>query len=201
MDKYSTAVALLLFEQASKGNTHAFATIVKLYEEKLKHCIENYIPVNDAFFDDIIQETWITIWRQSNSIKDKKNPLSWVLKIGRNIAISHIRKQKRFTNLDATQEDKYHPHPHAENTFAQHHYLLVKALEGLSKRQQELVVLRFVNNLSYKDIARICNLSPHTVRNHLSRAIKNLRIKIHRFLCWVLVLINELETQWVADIY
>ncbi len=195
MNQYSITDALLLFEQASKGNSHAFENIIQLYKEPLQQCIEKYISRQDPSFDDVMQEVWMILWRQSASIKEKDNPLSWAIKISRNIAISTIRKQKNNSYLDLNLESGHHEESILEKKIASSYnrHILLKAMENLSQRQQELIIQRFFKGYSYKKIARICDISQHTVRNQLSLARKIMRNNINRFWAWVLVFIKEID--------
>jgi RNA polymerase sigma factor (sigma-70 family) len=202
MAEHSIQAALLLFKKASKGDTHAFASIVTLYKPYLQSCIEKYIPIDQDIFEDVLQETWISIWLQCKSIKDKKNPLPWILRIARNTAVSAIRKQKRNLSVDEIPEHWMKSSSLANNPFEGRagQLFLLKALEGLSARQRELIVLKFANGYSNKEIARICGLSPNTVRNQLSIAKKNMRIQISRFLCWLLFIVNDVYADYRAEL-
>jgi len=137
--------------------------------------------------EDAVQDAYVRAFRAFDTFAGD-DPRPWLLAIVRNVAYSafNVRKQSRLVirliedsneemgvgGAEAAIQD---PSPETITIIQQEHKLLLEALAGLSHVQREVLVLREMQGLSYKDIANIMGSEIGTVMSRLSRARAELR--------------------------
>jgi RNA polymerase sigma factor (sigma-70 family) len=96
---------------------------------------------------------------------------AWVARVAVNAAISSLRKTRRLVPLDSHDPGQALPFSDRVDVEA--------ALDQLSDRQREVVVLRHLQDRSEGETAQILGISPGSVKRHLSRALDRLRTSPH----------------------
>ena len=91
---------------------------------------------------------------------------AWVLRVAANLAIDSIRRRRPLVER---------PRPLEVEERAAVHLALVGALGALSRRQREVVVLRYLSDLSEDDVATALGIGAGSVKTHLRRGLDNLR--------------------------
>ena len=137
--------------------------------------------------EDAVQDAYIRAFRAFDTFAGN-DPRPWLLAIVRNVAYSafNARKQSRHVIKligDSNEEEwvggaeaaTQDPSPETIAIVRQEHKLLLEALAGLSPVQRDVLVLREMEGLSYKDIADIMGSEIGTVMSRLSRARAELR--------------------------
>jgi RNA polymerase sigma factor (sigma-70 family) len=90
----------------------------------------------------------------------------WVIRVSSNLAIDRWRKLQRARRI-AAPDDLAAPNPDRVD--------LARALDTLPRRQRDVVVLRFVADLSQSSVANALGCSTGTVKTHAARALVTLR--------------------------
>jgi len=137
--------------------------------------------VDDA--QDLTQETFIKALQRKDQIKDLEKASHWLSRIATNTAIDFLRRHGRLSMSDiselpeplATEPEKS---PERLLLQAEHSAYLQDGLRLLSERERTALVLRDVDGLPGRDVARLLNCSEATVRSHIANA----RIKFRRYL-------------------
>jgi len=91
---------------------------------------------------------------------------AWVLRVASNLAIDMVRRRRPPLR---------EPQPLWIEERIAVHLSLVKALESLSRRQRDVVVLRYIGDLSEEDVSSVLGLAPGSVKTHLRRGLERLR--------------------------
>ena len=102
----------------------------------------------------------------------------WVFTIAHNTVIQFYRLHERWeTTLIDALPDLYSSDPQPDEAYSdkQRYQWLQAALEKLSPRRKEIVLLRFASGLRNQEIAAVLNLDERTVASHLSRALEDLQ--------------------------
>ncbi len=95
----------------------------------------------------------------------------WVVTVSTNLSIGHLRKARRPLLLLGSGG---HQRPaHVDDRVD-----LVEALRGISKRQRDVVVMRYFLDLSEAEIAGTMGISVSSVKTHLQRGLGNLRLTL-----------------------
>ncbi len=126
---------------------------------------------------DVVQETFVQLQRDGSELHDDA-PAKWLFTVCRNRALNVCRKEKRMTYLDhelleAREGDAPLPFERMEQQEASG--FLLRIVATLPPRQQEVLQLKFQNDLSYQEISEITKLSASNVGVIIHNALKTLR--------------------------
>jgi len=137
--------------------------------------------VDDA--QDLTQETFIKALQRQEQIKDLGKSAHWLSRIATNTAIDFLRRHGRFSISDISELSEplaTEPEESPERLVlrAEHSAWLQDGLRLLSERERTALVLRDIDGLPGREVARLLNCSEATVRSHIANA----RIKFRRYL-------------------
>ncbi len=159
-------------------NTQAFNKIVKENHEKIYSLFRNMVKTHDTA-DDLTQETFIKVYKNLDKFKGESKMFTWIYRIAVNTGLNHLRKEKvkqviglENAKLPAADEKKELPDQAKD--------ILQVAIKKLSPKQQMVVILRTYQEMSYKEIANIMNISLSTAKANYSHGIKNLKHKLEK---------------------
>lgn len=127
---------------------------------------------------DIMQETFLRLWRQWQEGSDVVNPRAWVLRVARNLAEDHAKSAFRRYGTQAPQtmngvegrEILPLEEMAREETFGQ----LRKELEQLAPADREILTLRYALEYDTNEIAEVLEINATAVHMRLSRARQRL---------------------------
>lgn len=126
---------------------------------------------------DVVQDTFIRLYQQDIE-KVKDGLKAWLFTVCRNRALDVIRKEKRIVGLEEEQMARV---PSLRRTPSERVDLeervsqVHEALARLSENQREVILLKFVQGLSYEEISKITELSSGNVGFLLHTGLKRLR--------------------------
>ena len=124
--------------------------------------------------EDLSQEVFLKVYRKANELRDADRFCAWMYAIARNVLISHWRQQK--TRIVETELEALDPG--ATGVFVSATELpklrLMEWLEGLEPGERDLVILRFVDGLSYKELAVALNTPVGTIKWRISEVRRKL---------------------------
>ncbi|HEU0273362.1 MAG TPA: sigma-70 family RNA polymerase sigma factor [Candidatus Udaeobacter sp.] len=126
---------------------------------------------------DIVQETFMKFQR-NGALTRQSEPATWLFTVCRNSALNLCRKERRMMYLDEriieSQEDKQ-PLPHERMQEREAAGFLTRIIATLPPRQQEVLQLKFQNDLSYEQIAKVTKTTANCVGVLIHTALKTLR--------------------------
>lgn len=129
---------------------------------------------------DVVQDVFLRLWKEPREKVDGHVRL-WLFRVCRNRALEIKRKGKRMsalegTGLEQTPSEKPSPECVAErqDSLSQ----ILQMIQTLPDNQQEVVRLKFQNEMSYKEIADVTEFTVSNVGFLLHTAIKTLRTRI-----------------------
>jgi RNA polymerase sigma factor (sigma-70 family) len=174
----------ILVKSYVEGNNAAFEVLLTRYQSKVYYYIFQIVR-DKELTEDIFQETFIkaitTI--QQGRYYDSGKFLAWINRIAHNLVIDHFRKQKNENTISADSYD-YDIFQHAdisdlsiEDILSNEQVLrdVVKMVNYLPTVQQEVVRMRFFENLSFKEIAEKTDVSINTALGRMRYALLNMR--------------------------
>jgi RNA polymerase sigma-70 factor (ECF subfamily) len=139
------------------------------YDKIYKYC---YFKVkNTHLAEDLTQETFLKYFSQNTYIS-KGKPLAYLYTIAKNLCIDAYRKPEAM-QLDETADEIP-----AENNIdeLETNIIINQAVRTLPEDLQEIVMLRFANDLSVLDISRIIGLSRFAVRRKINSTLNKLKL-------------------------
>ena len=163
-----------------------FLELVRKHQDRIyRHAL--YLMKNTEDAKDMAQETFIKAWQHRSKLR-QKTVHSWLLKCVRNLCFNQLKRRKfqvhlseeesdgdTFGMLLKTQEDKSSPSPE-EITIRQETKLLVhRAIAELPDSMRSIVIMRELEEMSYKEIAAVVKQPENSVKSIAFRARKRLR--------------------------
>ncbi|SDP83976.1 RNA polymerase sigma factor [Clostridium gasigenes] len=155
-----------LIKKAKKGNKVAFVELLKLYEKDI-YLFAKHMLVNEELIKDAVQETIMTVYEKIDDLRNIDSFKFWLLKILGNKCRDTLKRQRKILYLDT-----YIEKVHIENGYEE--IEIRQCLEELSEDYKKVIVLYYFNDLSYKEISALLNISEGTVKSRLSRAKEKL---------------------------
>lgn len=167
----------MLVSKAQRGDTRAFSTLYTRYYTPLFRFVS--LRVNDTeTAEDLTSEIFLKIYRSLPTFAvSNVSPLAYWYTIARNTIIDCYRTNKTVPLTEDHADTLIDESPTPEEQA--HRALDIRRLHThvsqLSAEQQEVIRLRFGDELSYSDIARAVGKKEDAVRQIVSRTIKQLR--------------------------
>ena len=162
------------FEKLKTGDKDSFDL---LYEEYYLVLFRTALLIlgNKEDSEDVLQDTFVSIYKNAKSLSDFEKLKPWIFSILKNTAYTRYKKRKReFPDefvLDKTEESPVYL---GEDDFTEKSEIQ-DALMNLKEKEREVLVLYYYNDFSIEEIAKILNTFKGTVKSRLYRARKNLK--------------------------
>ncbi|HEX9081115.1 MAG TPA: sigma-70 family RNA polymerase sigma factor [Holophagaceae bacterium] len=177
---YHTPEVLAWVEAAQTGDQAAFASLVRLFSRdvygKAFSILKNH---QDA--DDVVQETFIRVFRALPGFRFESSFRTWLITIATRQALNYRERMGRdHESLDLPEEGLEHPALRVEETQAmalldeEARRLLYEALPKLPRRQKEALSLKLQHDWKYERIAEEMGTSVGSVKAHIFHAIQSL---------------------------
>lgn len=166
-----------------RNDPTAFNAFIKEHQDKVYNLVLNKVQhVEDA--EEITQDVFIAVFNKPEAFRGESAVSTWLYRIAINKCIDHIRKKQSrkrwsFTGLFSSgsevNEPKEFDHPGVLSENKEKAALLFKAMKQLSGNQHTAWVLSEMENMSYKEISEIMDVSVSSVESLLFRARQNLK--------------------------
>jgi RNA polymerase sigma-70 factor, ECF subfamily len=163
----------LLVLRCQTGDESALGELIGRFTPRLAYFVHTLVA--DAHrTDDILQETWIDVVRQLPKLQDTGAFAAWLYRIARGKVDLHFRRNGAVVRASEELDDVAAPADDVE--FAAEDAARVHAaLDRLPIEQREVLVLRFLDGLSYEQIAEIVGRPTGTVRSRIHYGKQALR--------------------------
>ena len=166
----------MLVQRAICRDSQAFA---ELYDRHVVRVYRHiYYLINDQKeAEDLTAQTFLQAWEAVGRFQPRGAPFaSWLLRIAHNLAVSHLRAQKGDAQLHESLIDDGLPrNPEAVVERQAEEERVRQAVLRLGDDQRQVIILRFVEELDYKEVAGILGKSVAAVRVIQHRALCALR--------------------------
>jgi len=179
-----------LIERFQQGDLYAFDLIVKRYKDQLINFAYRFLGgLEDS--EDIVQETFLRVFRKKNAYKKVAKFSTWIYTITGNLAKTELRRRKRrkllsISNLGYNNKDYELPDekkgPEEKVDLAIQDEMIQSAINSLSKKFREVIILRDIQELSYEEISNIAKIPLGTVKSRVNRGRLKLQEKLNELL-------------------
>lgn len=162
----------VLVVRCQAGDRAAFEELVELYQPRLHYFLAKMVGDHDAA-DDLLQECWFDVYRGLAKLADPGAFPAWLYRIARHRALRELRRRRQplssLEGIDLADEegDDDFSAEDAEGVHA--------ALAHLTPAHREVLLLRFIEEMAYEDIARVTGCQLGTVRSRIHYAKGALR--------------------------
>jgi RNA polymerase sigma-70 factor, ECF subfamily len=180
-----------IIKKLRQGNENAFRELVGNYQRMVVNtCFGLLHNTEDA--EDVAQEVFIEVFRSVENFRADSKISTWLYRIAVNRSLNFIRdnkKRKWFQSFDDVVESKKEmlnqlnhqsaDDPESELENSQRAIILHEAIDSLPENQRVAFTLNKYEDLAYKEISEVMNLSISSVESLIHRAKKNLQKKLH----------------------
>lgn len=168
----------------AKGNNNAFDILLSRYQSSIYFYI-NFIVHNKDLAEDIFQETFVKVIMtiKQNRYTESGKFKAWIMRIAHNLIIDNYR-QERIENTisnDEVEVDLFNNMKLCDDSIEDHMVRqqalkdVRKLVEFLPENQREVLVMRYYQDLSFKEIADITGVSINTALGRMRYALLNMR--------------------------
>ncbi|RUT36462.1 sigma-70 family RNA polymerase sigma factor [Paenibacillus zeisoli] len=164
-----------LIRAAQSGDRDALITLLREIEQQV-YRTAYYILNNEQDAHDAAQEALIRVYTKIDSYEEKAQFKTWVQRIVTNICIDKFRRSKPTVSIDEHEmvfQGKENVERQVMSTYLAQD--IQEAINQLPDHHRSVVVLRYVQDLSYSEIADCLDLPLNTVKSYLFRARQQLQ--------------------------
>ena len=163
---------MLLISRARGGDREAFGALVEQYRDNVYRLA--YRMCGNAYdADEAAQEAFVAAWRALPNFRGDAKFSTWLYRLTTNAAIDVMRREKRHQTVGDGEmidlaDDADSPQETVERTEQQE--AVQEALATLSEEYREVLLLRYMEELDYAEIAEVLQLPSGTVKSRINRA-------------------------------
>lgn len=168
---------LLAWIKSPETLERGFKELVEKYQQKLYWHIRRMVLSHDDA-DDVLQNTFIKVYRSIDQFEQKSSLFTWLYRIATNESLTFIERNKKFQYDFVDQQDE-HPaisqlkaDPYFEGNDIQ--LALQEALCRLPEKQKQVFLLRYHDELSYKEMAEVLQTSEGALKASYHHAVKKI---------------------------
>ena len=165
----------LVHRAAHEADQAAFAELVRRHQGKVRGLLLR-LTHNRALADDLSQETFLRAFRGLPGFQGRSRFSTWLYRIGYNVFLNHRARTRELQALpegfDSVAEA---PTTQISARGVELRRDLEAAIAALPEKYRVVVVLHYLEDVSYPEISEILDLPLGTVKTHLHRAKKALR--------------------------
>jgi RNA polymerase sigma-70 factor (ECF subfamily) len=157
----------ILILRCQLRDRQAFAELIDRYQRPLRYFIARLIGKADLA-DEVSQETWLTVLSKIHTLRSAATFRVWLYRIARNEVYQELRRRKVTIELDenlAAPDDPVDEIGSYEDAAQLH-----RCLEKLKPLHKEVLLLRFLEDMSYEQIADVLDCNLGTVRSRIFHA-------------------------------
>jgi RNA polymerase sigma-70 factor (ECF subfamily) len=166
----------VLVLRCQAGDPAAFEELVARYGPRLRYYLRKLLGGDGA--DDALQEVWCDAFRGLPRLLDPRALPAWLYRLARDRAFRQLRRRRVFVPLP--EGDLPDPAGDGDEFTAEDARQVHAALDRLAPEHREVLLLRFLEDMPYEDIARVTGCPVGTVRSRLHYAKHALRQVIEK---------------------
>ncbi len=177
MDSNRQLIEQILILRCQMGDNEAFAELIDRYGRALYYFISKLLE-NNEITEDIYQDTWLIVIKKIHDLKETDFFAAWLYQIARNKVYHHLRRKKLIQELN---ENIVAGNYEADNEFSVEDAANIhKALKNLHPAHREVLMLRFLEQMSYEQIAQVISCSMGTVKSRIYYAKNALKKEMEK---------------------
>ena len=177
MNENDRLIEQVIILRCQAGDNDAFAKLIERYQAPLRYFI-SHLSSNNEVTEDIFQDTWLTVIRRIYNLKSTEAFSTWLYRIARNKVYQQLRRKHKVSELyenlavpNDTEDEVFSPEDAAK---------IHRCLKKLRPEHKEVLMLRFLEQMSYQQIQRVINCSLGTVRSRIYYAKLALKREMER---------------------
>lgn len=166
-----------LIKDAVRGKASAFGLLYDYYQPKIYRFVLIKVGRREEA-EDLTHQVFLNAWQKISNYKDLGFPFSsWLYRIARNQVIDHYRTKKQEVGLEEVDVEISTDFGLNEKSIDDKRQLetVMESLKNLREDYQEVLIMRFIEDLSVKETAAAVEKSEGAVKLMQHRAVKELK--------------------------
>ncbi len=176
-DRSTWVLERLLVLQCQAGDEHAFEELVAKFDPRLRYYVSSLVGRADLA-EDLMQDVWLDVVRNLRNLRKAESFKSWLYRIARSYACLHMRRSARQPRLESFAADPPAPEPPDFSPDDATH--IHRCMARLSPEHRDVLLLRFLENMSYEEIAAAVGCAAGTCRSRIHYAKTALRREMEK---------------------
>jgi len=167
-----------LLKKVAMGDERAFRMLYEQYYRKVFSQATRLMR-SEEMGEEIMQEVFLKFWRLGPKLNTIANVDAYLKVSTRNQSLNSLRKlaiENKHSQTHLLNYTEEHNETEESILLNDTRKILTDAIQSLSKQQKEVYILCHQQGLKYDQVAEKLNLSPLTVKTHMQRALKQLRV-------------------------
>ena len=172
----TTETEFILRLKDPKSKEDAFRELLSLYKERLYWHIRKIVISHDDA-DDVLQNTFIKVYRNIDKFKGDSKLYSWLYRIATNESITHINKNAKRMQISNEEHQKLAIDNLKADVYFEGDEIQLKlqnAIASLPQKQQLVFNMKYFDDLKYKEIAEILETSEGALKASYHIAVKKI---------------------------
>ena len=166
---------------AQQGDTTAFKELYERYRDRVYNLI--YYTMNrEEGAEDILQTVFVKVYKALPCFRLESSFHTWVYRVALNECKNHRRGRKLFVSLSAFENEENHlkavSTPFSHQAAEESDQRVRAEVLALSPKLREVVILKYLEELSYEEVATTLGCSIGTVASRLHRALLELEKRL-----------------------
>lgn len=161
-----------IFELLKTNRKLGIEELYKNYS-KLVYGVIYSILKNTDETEDVLQNVFVKIFKLDNEKLPTKSHLSWLYSVAKNETINYIKKHSKEKNYERLYEITDND-TEIEKVLDKEYFN--KLIENLPPKQQEILSLKIISNLSFREIANILNMKIPAVQWHYYKSLNTIKL-------------------------
>ena len=154
----------------------AFRELISLYKERLYWHIRKIVISHDDT-DDVLQNTFIKIYKNINNFKGESKLYSWMYRIATNEAITLLNKNAKHSKITSEEVQNHTINNLKADVYFEGNEIQLKlqqAIATLPQKQQLVFNMKYFDNIKYKDMSEILETSEGALKSSYHIAVKKI---------------------------
>ncbi|HSP06953.1 MAG TPA: sigma-70 family RNA polymerase sigma factor [Acidobacteriota bacterium] len=166
---------------AQDGDAAAFKVLYERYRDRVFSLI-SYTLKDPPLAEDVLQTVFVKVFQALPYFRHESGFHTWIYRVALNECKNRRRRRRLFVPIDqlagSLPEVDPGTAPDAMHSSRQVSRMVQEAVLGLRPKLRSVIVLRYVEELSYEEIASVLGCSPGTVASRLHRALSILETRL-----------------------
>lgn len=167
-----------LVSRSQSGDQEAFAELYEIFVDPIYRYAVFRVKNEDA--EDLTENVFLRVWEKLGKYKRQKNKnfSAWIFRIAHNMIVDYYRANSDKVSVELTIDVADDKREHNPLFVTQHNLdrgVLKKALSNLKENYREVIIHKFISDLSNAEIAEVLGKSEGSLRILQFRALKALK--------------------------
>lgn len=177
-----------MLKRLHDGDRAAMAELYDRYFDRVYSLVFNQVDRNREVAEDIVQDTFLAALKSAKGFKGRSSAYTWLCSIAYHKVADHYRRQSRerkrmvsgvdVDTVDASENPGTQPQPDSMIESAETRQVVNEALAKLPWDYRQVLILKYVEEMSVQEISQIMDRSPKSIEGLLTRSRKALQTQL-----------------------